>query len=59
MKTSLKSDAILTIIDGGEMSPAGRKILAAWLRRQAKFLLKHGHEFAPRFRASYVHEEGQ
>lgn len=54
MKTS-KSAAILTVKDAPIMTKRGRKQIAAWLRRQAKFLESHGPEFASRFTARYLY----
>ena len=53
MKT--KSASILTIFDAPNMTVKGRKAIAAWLRRQAGFLEKHGSELGPRFRARYLY----
>ncbi len=36
-----------------EWSPEGRQRIADWLRRQADFLMEHGDEIAPSFRARY------
>ncbi len=43
--------AVLTLRDVDQMSPEGRKDIAAWLRRQASHLLRHGDDYASRFRA--------
>ena len=53
-----KSAAVLTIKDAGEMTKRGRKNVADWLRRQAKFLEEDGHVYAPRFRARYLYVDG-
>ena len=49
------TDATLVIHGAGAMSSEGRRILAGWLRQQAKHLLKEGHNYAARFRARYRH----
>lgn len=51
-----KSAAVLMIKDGQDMTPGGRKRIAAWLRRQAAFLEKHGNEYANRFTARYLYK---
>jgi hypothetical protein len=48
--------AALTIHNAGDMTPRGRAVLARWLKSQAEFLTKHGHEFAPKFKARYEYE---
>jgi hypothetical protein len=53
----LKSAAVLTIKQGNDMTLSGRKELAAWLRKQAGFLVKYGPELAPVFRARYLYED--
>lgn len=54
MKTE-KSAAVLTIKDAHRMSPKGRKEVAQWLRNHAEWLIEHGNEYAPRFRARYLY----
>jgi hypothetical protein len=54
--SELLSAAIVTINDAANMSPAGRRKVAAWLRRQAVFLEKHGPQLDKRFRARYLYE---
>jgi hypothetical protein len=51
----LKSAAVLTIKRADEMTPAGRKAIAAWLRRHAAMLLKDGKDYAPTFRGRYLY----
>ena len=50
-----KSAAIVTIRSADKMTAKGRKAIAAWLRRQAAFLVKHGPEFSGRFTARYMY----
>ena len=50
-----KSAAILTVKDGHKMTRKGRKDIAAWLRRQASFLERHGDQFSGRFTARYLY----
>ena len=51
-----KSAAVLTIKEPGRMSKRGRADIAAWLRRQASFLLKHGDRYSDtRFTARYLY----
>lgn len=50
-----KSAAIVTIKEADRMSAKGRKAVAAWLRRQADFLEKHGKEYSTRFTARYLY----
>ena len=52
-----QSAAILTIKDASKMTKHGRKAIAAWLRRHATFLVKHGDEFAPRFVGRYMYRK--
>jgi hypothetical protein len=55
--TGEKSAAVLTIKDGSQMTPEGRRSIAAWLRRQAKFFEKEGDQYADRFRARYLYRD--
>lgn len=56
-KTKLESAAILTIKDAPNMTPLGRQEIAAWLRRQARMLIKDGENYTfGRFRATYYHK---
>lgn len=50
-----KSAAIVTIKEADKMTAKGRKAIAAWLRRQAAFLEKHGNEYSARFTARYLY----
>ncbi len=47
--------AIVTIRRPSEMTARGRKDIAAWLRRQARFLETHAHQMADRFTARYMY----
>jgi hypothetical protein len=40
------------------MTPQGRRDIATWLRRQAKFLEKHGDEMAKTYMATYWFRKG-
>jgi hypothetical protein len=44
-------NATLLLYDAGDWSEEGREELAKWLRHQAKQLITHGGEYAPRYRA--------
>lgn len=48
------SIATLTVLGADEMTEAGRKALAAWLRSQADAIVKEGDRYAARFRARYM-----
>jgi len=50
-----KSQAIITIYDAPKMSKKGRKAIADWMRRQARFLEHHSGELSSRFRARYMY----
>jgi hypothetical protein len=50
-----KSAAILTIRDAAQMSRRGRKAIANWLRRHARFLESHGSDFSRRFTGRYLY----
>jgi hypothetical protein len=53
-----KSAAVLTIKAASNMTDEGRREIAAWLRRQAKHLIKHGEEYTEgNFRARYLYTE--
>jgi hypothetical protein len=53
----MKKAVILTIRDAPDMTVKGRKQIAAWLKRQADYLLEHYSELHNTFRASYYYEE--
>lgn len=50
-----RSAAVITIRNADSMTLAGRKAIATWLRNHAKWLLKDGHEYAPRFTGRYLY----
>ena len=50
-----KSAATLTIKRASKMTSRGRADIAAWLRRQAAWLTKHGGEYSSRFTARYLY----
>jgi hypothetical protein len=53
-----KSAAIITVRDAHIMTPKGRKEIAAWMRKSADTLVKHGKEFGPRFTYRYQYTPG-
>lgn len=56
MASKEKSAAILTIKHPGKMSAKGRREIAAWLRRHASMLVKHGKEYTDgRFIGRYLY----
>ena len=52
----MKAAAALTIRKPGVMTPAGRKAVIAWLRKQATYLAKYGKNYNDTgdFRARYI-----
>jgi hypothetical protein len=44
----------MTLHGAPDWTPAGRKDLADWLRRQAKNLVKDGTKYSKRFTAKYI-----
>jgi hypothetical protein len=58
MKKSVKvaTAAIVTIIEAQDMSPRGRKAVAAWLLRTAHDLVRHGKDYSKRFVARYQYD---
>lgn len=57
MKKREQSAAVLTIFSPGKMTPRGRKDIAAWLRRHASHLLKHGNDYTEgRFTGRFIYE---
>lgn len=52
-----KSAAVLTIKDAADMTDEGRRQVAKWLRKQARWLEEAGQEYSPRFRARYLYDE--
>lgn len=54
-----KTAASFFVYDADKMTDEGRRHIATWLRQQANFLVKHGHDYAPKFRARYMYAPGQ
>lgn len=50
-----KVAASLFVYDAAKMTAKGRRDIAQWLRDHAKYLLKHGHEYAKTFRGRYLY----
>jgi hypothetical protein len=50
-----KSAAIVTIHKAANMTPAGRKRIAKWIRKQADFLEQNAKELSPRYTARYLY----
>jgi len=48
--------ASLKIKDGPRMTASGRRRIAAWLRREAKFLEKHADQMAKTYTASWRYD---
>jgi len=48
-----KTIVTVTVHRAADMTPTGRKQIAAWLRRQASFLETEGEKCAKRFTARY------
>jgi hypothetical protein len=53
--TKDKAAAVVTIRGANRMTRRGRRSIAAWLRKNALWLEKHGRELGPIFRASYLY----
>lgn len=55
----LKSAGVITLEKPGAWTPAGRKGVAKWLRRQAHLLERYGVEYSKtgNFRSRYLYEE--
>jgi hypothetical protein len=51
-----KCAAYLRIKDAGNMSEKGKKEIAAWLRRQAKALIKDGHLYGKNIVIRYLYD---
>lgn len=54
-----RSAATVVIRDAENMTPKGRRQVAAWLKRQAGFLLKYHKALSPRFTARYMYATGK
>lgn len=52
-KASGVAVAVITIRRSQDMTPKGRKDVAAWIRRNAGWLEKHWKDLGPTFRATY------
>jgi len=52
---NLKAAAVVTIRGADKMTPKGRKQVAAWLRRHAAYLTKHGKSYGPTMRGRYLY----
>lgn len=46
---------LLTLKDYDNYSSKGRRDIAAWLRRHAKFLEQHGNQYSKRFTGRYLY----
>lgn len=46
--------ATVIIRRAGEMTPAGRRVIAEWLRGQAAALMRKGKRYAPHYTARYM-----
>ena len=53
--TKPKSAAVLTVFDAPNMTPAGLKSIADWMRRQARALVREGKLYGPRMTARYLY----
>jgi len=53
MANKIESTAILTVYNVCDMSPKGRKIIAKWLREQAKDIEKMGDGYKNVVQAHY------
>jgi hypothetical protein len=56
-KTKVQSAAIVTIKSADEMTPKGRKEIAAWLRMHANYLTKYGDKYSGRFIGRYLYAD--
>ena len=59
MSKNEKLAATLTIHRMADMTPAGRRRLAQWLRDQVGWIEAYGKELAPRFTARYHYKEAK
>ena len=55
-KMQYRSAAILTVRKADQMTAAGRSMLAAWLRNQARNLVRDGKFYSSRFTARYLYK---
>ena len=54
-KKATKTAAVVTVYGADKMTPKGRKLVAAWLRKQAGFVEKYGWWLSRRFTARYIY----
>jgi len=54
-----KNAAIVTVFDAAKMTTAGRKTIAAWLRKQAKWVEQNANQLSSRYRATYTYEDAE
>jgi hypothetical protein len=55
-KTRKLAAAVITIHRVPDMTPGGRRQIAAWMRKQADYLIKDGKDYTKgRFTARYLH----
>ena len=50
-----KAAAIVTIFDAADMTPAGRKNIASWLRSRAALLEEYPDQLSARFVSRYIY----
>ena len=50
----MKSIATLTIHDAPDLTDEGRRMIAEWLRKQAKIILKESSNLSKRYTARYL-----
>jgi len=55
MKRKQPAAAIITIHRAGEMTKRGRRDIAAWLRRHAAHLERHGGKYSRRFTGRFLY----
>ena len=51
----VKSAAVLTVFDAAKMDKRGRRLIATWLKRQAKNILEYGDRYSSRFTGRYLY----
>ena len=55
MKRKQPAAAIITMHRAGEMTKRGRRDIAAWLRRHAAHLERHGGKYSRRFTGRFLY----
>jgi hypothetical protein len=55
-KHGSKAAAIVTIHKAANMTPEGKREIAAWLKKQAGFLLKNADKMSLRYTARYLYK---